>query len=162
MTTNELKDFLRTIRSEQQEIAHLRQMVAELESELLPQAIRYDRDKVQVSPEEKFSKMCAKIVDYEEELGRSIAMLYGRKVYAEQMIKKLDDAKEREVLRLYYLTTENGQNLTWNQVAIRMNYFERHVKRIHGNALVNLAALEGGRSWGREKRSGEGKRAGKF
>lgn len=144
MTTNELKDFLRTIRSEQQEIAHLRQMVAELEAELLPQAIRYDRDKVQVSPEEKFSKTCAKVVDYEEELGRSIAMLYGRKLYAEQMIKKLDDAKEREVLRLYYLTTENGQNLTWNQVAIRMNYFERHVKRIHGNALVNLAKLEGG------------------
>ena len=81
--------------------------------------------------------------DYEEELGRSIAELYGRQVYAEQLIRKLDDEKEREVLRLYYLTTENGQNLTWNQVAIRMNYFERHVKRIHGNALVNLAKLEG-------------------
>lgn len=143
MTTNELKDFLRHIRGEQHEIAHLRQMVAELEAQLLPQAIRYDRDKVQVCPDEKFSNICAKIVDYEEELGRSIAELYGRQVYAEQLIRKLDDEKEREVLRLYYLTTENGQNLTWNQVAIRMNYFERHVKRIHGNALVNLAKLEG-------------------
>lgn len=144
MTTNELKDFLRAIRSDQKEIAHLRQMVAELEAELLPQAIRYDRDKVQVSPDEKFSTLCAKIADYEEELGKSIAELYGRKLYAEQLIKKLSDPKEREVLRYYYLTTENGQNLTWNQVAIRMNYFERHVKRIHGNALVNLAKLEGG------------------
>ena len=78
-------------------------------------------------------------MDYEEELGRSIAELYGRQVYAEQLIKKLENPKEREVLRLYYLTTENGQNLTWNQVAIRMNYFESYVKRIHGNALVNLA-----------------------
>lgn len=145
MTTNELKDFLRAIRSEQHEIAHLREMVAELETELLPQAIRYDRDKVQVSPDEKFSKICAKIVDYEDELGKSIAILVGRKLYAEQLIKKLDNEKEREVLRLYYLTTENGQSLTWNQVAIRMNYFERHVKRIHGNALVNLAKLEGTR-----------------
>lgn len=144
MTTNELKDFLRAIRSEQHEIAHLREMVAELETELLPQAIRYDHDKVQVSPDEKFSKICAKIVDYEDELGKSIAILVGRKLYAEQLIKKLDNEKEREVLRLYYLTTENGQSLTWNQVAIRMNYFERHVKRIHGNALVNLAKLEGG------------------
>lgn len=144
MTTNELKDFLRTIRSDQKEIAHLRQIVAELEAELLPQAIRYDRDKVQVSPDEKFSTLCAKIADYEEELGKSIAELYGRKLYAEQLIKKLSDPKEREVLRYYYLTTENGQNLTWNQVAIRMNYFERHVKRIHGNALVNLAKVEGG------------------
>lgn len=142
MTTNELKDFLRAIRSEQHEIAHLREMVAELETELLPQAIRYDHDKVQVSPDEKFSKICAKIVDYEDELGRSIAMLVGRKLYAEQLIKKLDNEKEREVLRLYYLTTENGQSLTWNQVAIRMNYFERHVKRIHGNALANLARKE--------------------
>ena len=120
----------------------MREMVAELETELLPQAIRYDHDKVQVSPDEKFSKICAKIVDYEDELGRSIAMLVGRKLYAEQLIKKLDNEKEREVLRLYYLTTENGQSLTWNQVAIRMNYFERHVKRIHGNALANLARKE--------------------
>lgn len=142
MTTNELKDFLRAIRSEQHEIAHLREMVAELETELLPQAIRYDHDKVQVSPDEKFSKICAKIVDYEDELGKSIAILVGRKLYAEQLIKKLDNEKEREVLRLYYLTTENGQSLTWNQVAIRMNYFERHVKRIHGNALANLARKE--------------------
>lgn len=142
MTTNELKDFLRAIRSEQHEIAHLREMVAELETELLPQAIRYDRDKVQVSPDEKFSKICAKIVDYEDELGKSIAILVGRKLYAEQLIKKLDNEKEREVLRLYYLTTENGLSLTWNQVAIRMNYFERHVKRIHGNALANLARKE--------------------
>lgn len=144
MTTKELKDFLKSIRSEQHEIAVLRRMVAELETELLPQAIRYDRDKVQVCPEEKFSKICAKIVDYEDELGKSIAMLVGRKIYAEQLIKKLDNPKEREVLRLYYLTTENDQNLTWNQVAIRMNYFERHIKRIHGNALVNLAKKAGG------------------
>lgn len=139
MTTNELKDFLRAIRAEQHEIANLRLIVAELEAELLPQAIRYDRDRVQVSPDEKFSKICAKIVDYEEELGKSIAALYGRQVYAEQLIKKLDNPKEREVLRLYYLTTDNGQNLTWNQVAIRMNYYETYVKKIHGNALVNLA-----------------------
>ncbi len=143
MTTKELKDFLKSIRSEQHEIAVLRRMVAELETELLPQAIRYDRDKVQVCPEEKFSKICAKIVDYEDELGKSIAMLVGRKIYAEQLIKKLDNPKEREVLRLYYLTTENDQNLTWNQVAIRMNYYERYIKRIHGNALVHLVSKLG-------------------
>lgn len=143
MTTKQIKDFLKSIRSEQLEIEHLRQMVAETEMCLLPQAIRYDRDKVQVCPEEKFSLLCAKLGDYEEELGASIAHLLSKKIYAEQLIKQLPDEKEREVLRWYYLTTENGQNLTWNQVAIRMNYYERHVKRIHGNALVNLAKLEG-------------------
>ena len=143
MATKEIKDFLKSVRSEQREIAHLRQMIQEEELGLLPKAIVYDRDKVQVCPEEKFSKICAKIADYELEMGESIARLLVKKQKAERMIRELTDEKEREVLRWYYLTTENGENLTWKQVAIHMNYYERHIKRIHGNALQHLAKCEG-------------------
>ena len=143
MNTREVKEFLRSIRSEQLEILHLQEIIDAAEMELLPQAIRYDKDKVQVSPEERFSKVCAAIADYQEELGREMVILLKRQMKAAEMIMGLDDEKERTVLRLYYLTTDHGQPLTWGQVAIRMNYFESHVKRIHGNALVHLVTKDG-------------------
>lgn len=143
MTTKEVKDFLRSIRYQQMEILQLQDLIKQTEANLLPQAIRYDKDKVQVSPEEKFSKVCAAIADYEEELGREIVVLAQRQMKAVKMIMDLPDEKERTVMRLYYLTTDHGLPLTWGQVAIRMNYFERHVKRLHGNALAHLASKDG-------------------
>lgn len=139
MTVNEIKDFFRKIRKEQNEIAHLSAMIKSEELALLPKAIVYDKDKVQVSPDDKFSEVCAKISDMQEELGRSIVRLKEKQVQAELMIRKLEDPDEREVLRWYYLTLYDNRPLTWQQVAIRMNYYRRHVIRIHGNALQHLA-----------------------
>lgn len=139
MTTQEVKEFLRGIRDNQREINHLREMIRQAETNLLPRAIIYDKDKVQISPDEKFSEICAKIADYEFVLGKSIARLLGRKMQAETMIRELPDEKEREVLRWYYLSSDGNEPLTWQQVAIRMNYYERHVKRIHGEALISMA-----------------------
>mgnify|MGYP003292626025 CR=1 FL=1 len=139
MTVNETKEFLRSIRREQIEIAHLKQMIREEEAELLPRGIRYDLDKVQVSPDERFSQICAKVAEYQMELGESIAILTRKKLQAEQMIRKLDNENEREVLRWYYLSTDNGDLLSWRGVAIRMNYNERHIKRLHGYALTHMS-----------------------
>lgn len=139
MTVNEIKDFFRKIRKEQNEIAHLSAMIKNEELALLPRAIVYDKDKVQVSPEDRFTEVCAKISDMQEELGRSIVRLKEKQVQAELMIRKLEDPDEREVLRWYYLTLYDNRPLTWQQVAIRMNYYRRHVIRIHGNALQHLA-----------------------
>lgn len=139
MTVNEIKDFFRKIRKEQNEIAHLSAMIKSEELALLPKAIVYDKDKVQVSPDDKFSEVCAKISDMQEELGMSIMRLKEKQIRAELMIRNLEDPDEREVLRWYYLTLYENRPLTWQQVAIRMNYYRRHVIRIHGNALQHLA-----------------------
>lgn len=139
MTVKEAKEFFRSIRTEQIEIRHLKEMVQETESGLLPQAIRYDKTKVQVCPDETMSRICAKIAEYEQELGESIALLIEKKIKAEQLIRELDDEREREVIRWYYLTVDDGYLLTWGQVAARMNYNERYVKQLHGNALLHLA-----------------------
>jgi hypothetical protein len=139
MTVNEIKDFFRKIRKEQNEIAHLSAMIKNEELALLPKAIVYDKDKVQVSPDDKFSEVCAKISDMQEELGMSIMRLKEKQIRAELMIRNLEDPDEREVLRWYYLTLYENRPLTWQQVAIRMNYYRRHVIRIHGNALQHLA-----------------------
>lgn len=138
MTVNEIKDFFRQIRREQSEINHLSRMIKQEEMLLLPKGIVYDKDKVQSSPEDKFSEICARISDMQEELECSIFDLKTRQAKAEKMIRLLEDPDEREVMRYYYMTTDNGRLLTWQDVAIRMNYYRRHVIRIHGNALIHL------------------------
>ena len=77
----------------------------------------------------------------QEELGQSIFRLKEKQVKAERLIRNLDDPDEREVMRWYYMTTYNNRPLTWQEVAIRMNYYRRHVIRIHGNALAHLVEL---------------------
>lgn len=141
MTVNEIKDFFRQIRREQSEISHLSRMIRQEEMLLLPKGISYDKDKVQTTPEDKFSEACAKISEMQQELEHSIFNLKIKQAKAETMIRQLDDPDEREVMRYYYMTTDDGRPLNWQQVAIRMNYYQRHVFRIHGNALIHLEKL---------------------
>lgn len=142
MTVKEVKQFLKDIRKEQEEIQQIKAIIAEKELTLLPKAITYDGDKVQVSPEDKFSAVCAAISDLEMELGKSIMILAKNQIIAEQWIKQLAEPKERMVMRYYYLSVFDGQVPTWNQVAIKMNYYESYVKKLHGSALLHLANKE--------------------
>lgn len=139
MNQKELKQFFRDVRSEQGEIQQLKDLIQQKELSLFPRAIQYDSDKVQVSPEDRFGKECAAVADLEMELGASIMRLAKKQIQAEQMIRLLEDSNERKIMRYYYLTTFDGQLPTWNQVAIKMNYYERYVKKIHGSALIHLS-----------------------
>lgn len=143
MKVHDIKQFFKDIRKEQAEIIELKNLIQEKELSLLPRGIDYDGIKVQVSPDDMTSKICAAITDLEMELGRQIMILAKHQLQAENIIKKLEDPNERRVMRFYYLTTFEGQVPTWNQVAIRMNYYESYVKKLHGEALVHLAKLEG-------------------
>lgn len=137
-----IKNFFKGIRKEQAEIYELKNLIQEKELALLPRGIAYDGVKVQVSPDDMTSRICAAITDLEMKLGQQIMKLSTHQLQAENLIQRLDDPNERRVMRYYYLTTIDGQVPTWNQVAIRMNYYESYVKKLHGTALVNLAKLK--------------------
>ena len=141
MTVKEIKQFFKDIRKEQEEILQIKELIQAKELTLMPKAITYDGDKVQVSPEDRFSEVCAAISDLEMELGRSVLILARKQIQAEQYIMQLTDSNERKVMRYYYLSVIDGELPTWNQVAIRMNYYESYVKKVHGNALLHLASI---------------------
>lgn len=143
MTQHELKAFFCRIRKERYEIEHLRELIKSAKASLLPSGISYDRDKIQTSPDDTMSKIMARAVDMQKELENGIACLQERHIEAERMIQGLEASEEREVLRYYYLDTDNGRPLTWEQVAIRMNYHMRTAQRIHDRALLNILAKKG-------------------
>lgn len=143
MNTSEVKKWFSQIRKEQYEISHLKAMITNAELGLLPSGVRYDKDKVQTSPDDIMSRVLAKAMDMRTELEISITKLQERQIQAEKMIQQLENSDEREVMRYYYMDLEDGKPLTWEQVGIRMNYYKRHVLRIHGKALNNLADNKG-------------------
>ena len=138
MTERELRAWFKQVRKERYEIEHLKELINTAKTGLLPSGIRYDRDKIQTSPDDTMSKVMAKAVDMQRELENSISELQERHIRTEQLITRLDNSDEREVLRYYYLDSNNGVPLTWEQVAIRMNFTVRHVHRIHDRALIDL------------------------
>lgn len=139
MTTKEIKDYFRQIRREQFEIIHLTEMIKSEEQSLLPSAIRYDREKVQTSPEDVLSKSVAKITELEREYAESLVTLKSNKANAEAMLKDLDNPDEREVMRWYYMSFNGRNPYTWDDVAVRMAYTKRWILKLHGNAIMHLS-----------------------
>lgn len=135
---NEAKDYFRQIRKEQLEIFHLSSMIEREELTLLPKGLRYDTDKVQVSPEDILARSAAEIADMRKELQRSIWVLKEKKATAENILMELDNSDEREVMRWYYMDSDGSRLLKWEDVADKMNYNKRWVLKIHGRALANL------------------------
>ena len=135
---NEAKDYFRQIRKEQLEIFHLSSMIEREELTLLPKGLRYDTDKVQVSPEDILARSAAEIADMRKELQRSIWVLKEKKAMAENILMELDNSDEREVMRWYYMDSDGSRLLKWEDVADKMNYNKRWVLKIHGRALANL------------------------
>lgn len=75
----------------------------ELELGLLPAAIRYDKDKVQTSPEDAISKIVAEINELEKEM--ALTQLAKRQQIEEidKAISKLESEEQKTVLVLRYI-----------------------------------------------------------
>lgn len=129
------KTFLRQIRLERTEIRILERKIREKQYELLPGAIRYDTDKVNVTPEDRFSETIAEIADYEDRLKKYVRKLVGRQTRALKAIARIQSPEQRLVLEEYYLSPDNP---TWDKVADRLSYSRRAVLNYHGEALKNL------------------------
>ena len=76
------------------------------------------------------AKTIETIVDFSREIATDAALLVERQRKIQQAINKMDNHNCRTVLELYYL---NGWR--WDEVARKMNFSERHVYRLHSEAL---------------------------
>lgn len=143
-TVSEAKDFFRQVRKEQAEIRHLQEMIKDIEASFLPQAIRYDKDRVQQTPKDTMMERAAIVADYQKQLNESLYTFMNRSMKAEQLIMSLENTDERDVMRLYYMETmlisdtKKRIHYTWEDVASEKSMDKRWVLRLHGRALFNL------------------------
>ena len=110
-------------------------------------AITYDRDIVQVSPENRLEAICVQIEEASTKVSQAVMkerLEAGKKVRAyEEKIQVIADQiagmeKEdhAEILRLRYLETEaDGRQMRLERIACVMNRTFDRVRHLHGEAL---------------------------
>ena len=75
----------------------------------------------------------AKVQKYERLVTQSLSRLYKEKVCIEKAVQKLEDARQREVIRLRYFSQAE-----WHIIAAKMGYSMSAVYDLHGKALFKL------------------------
>ena len=132
------KDFLYSIRNEIFEIRELKLRIEELETQAAGlKAIVYDKPKVQTSPGDLMACKIAALDEYRDVLADKITDLNHRRQLAQNMIDRLADTRERQVLDLYFLS---DRRMSMAAVAHAINYSERETYLIYQLALSHLCS----------------------
>lgn len=102
----------------------------ELESCLLPAAIRYDKDKVQISPEDQMSKIMSEISELETQMKAILLAKAERIEDINNTIHSLDSDEERTALTMRFIN-----RIPVSQIADAMGYAEPTIYK-----FLNLGA----------------------
>ena len=137
MTIPEVYTFLTAPRSKERAIQRLQMMVAELNSCLLPPGLRYDRDVVQTSTDDRIAAIVAKIDDLE----RRIIQLRKEKAKAildiDRALDRLEDEREQTILMAFYVG-----RVPMSEVADMINYSIDRTYQLRRSGIQHLATLQ--------------------
>ena len=139
MTITDTYNYLSRIRQQEWTIWRLTLQHDELQSCLLPSGIRYDKDVVQTSHEDKLSTITGAVIELEgriQQLKHQKARLIMEVTAA---IDQLPDDKESAVLTAYYV-----KRMTMEGVAEAIGNSTQHAYRIRKRAVSHLTAILNG------------------
>lgn len=137
------KEFLEGSRRIRQEIIWINRQIEEIETSLGYHPIELDDSGASKSNyrEDKLSESLAKVADLYADLQRKKVELIIMDERIHEEVNKLEDIREREVLRLRYLERHPRRiiaPLGWRQIGFRMGYTAEGVRKIHAKAIKNL------------------------
>ena len=108
----------------------------ELRACLLPAAITYDKDRVQVTPEDHLAETMAEVADLDAE----IEILQRRRARQIRLISKaldqLEDGREKAILEAYYIGRKS-----MNEIAEHMSYSLQHTYRLKRDGVENMRKM---------------------
>lgn len=134
--------FLNSIRFIDAKINRLAAKRYQLETCLLPTGIRYDKDKVQTSPEDTVSKICSDIAECDKEIDLLVEKKRKQILIVDGTLAKLPSDTEQTVLILRYI-----QRVPVKQMAKEMGYTTSNIHKIRKRGIDHLTdILEGGKS----------------
>ena len=126
------KEFLRTARDADRRIdeamERLERMRARLEAGRMSDLTGMPRGGAV-----DWTETADRVIELEKRVNSRIREMVRQKQAAMDAIDRVEEARLREVLELYYL-----DGYTWEQVAEQMDMSDRHVKRLHGIALLRV------------------------
>ena len=103
--------FLNSARSLHWQLLRLKAKHDELESCLLPAAIRYDKDKVQTSPDDNFSKIMAEIAELEQEM-EDVRVRKSEQIgKIDRAVSALESEEERTALTMRFINRASVRDI---------------------------------------------------
>lgn len=126
--------FLNSVRVLHLEWLRLKAKHDELESCLLPAAIRYDKDKVQTSPSDPMSKIVSEVMELESEMKRVQYNKSRQIAKIDKAISSLESAEERTALSMRYIN-----RVPVAKIAKDMGYSEKRVYQFMDSGGAQIA-----------------------
>ncbi len=133
MTTKEKKEYLKRYRKIDREVNQLlmeKDEIFSLGTKITP---TYSDMPKGTGENNKIQSTIEKLEEQEEKINKKIDLLYEVKEDIEKTLHTVEDDTLRVLLRYRYI---NG--LTWEEIAVTMNYDYRWILRLHGKALNKL------------------------
>ena len=132
------REILRRTLHIDQEIKALQQEQAQLEESLSSiQSFDYQKPIVQSSGGKgSVEALAIQVADGKDRIARRIGQLIAAKEEARELIAKLPEGPEHNVLVQRYILLHS-----WEQAAVQLGYSYRHVIRLHGEALRQLREI---------------------
>jgi DNA-directed RNA polymerase specialized sigma subunit len=135
LTTAEVKTELNKAKIAEHEYHLAQEKAINFRSKLTGKGVRYDRNDCTNEHSGNTVEMAyCTLADYEAESDRLFNAMLDAKRNAEQIIRKVNDPIQREVLTRRYIIVQK-----WEDIAEAMNYSERRVRQIHSDALKNIS-----------------------
>lgn len=128
--------FLNSARVLHYQYLRLKAKRDELESCLLPAAIRYDKDKVQRSPEDPMSKIISEINELENEMAR---VQHNKQIQVEKIYKaisRLESEEEKTSLTMRYVS-----RIPVKKIAEEMGYSEPTIYRFMNQGAEKMIRI---------------------
>lgn len=140
------KEYLEQSRGIRQEIIWINRQIEEIETSLGYHPIQLDDSGASKSNyrEDKMSESLAKVADLYADLQKKKADLIIKDEEIHNQIDKLEDIREREVLKLRYLERHPRRliaPLGWRAIGFRLGYTAEGVRKIHSKAIKDLSEI---------------------
>jgi len=136
MTISDTYNYLLRVRSLERTIWRLTLQRDELQSCLLPSAIRYDKDVVQVSPEDKLSEIASTVLELDKHI-RNLQEQKARTIMeTTDAIDQLQDERERTILAAFFIG-----RVSIEKIGKTMGYSPSHVYTLRRRGVKHLAAM---------------------
>lgn len=126
----ELKDLRvisKIIDSKERQLSQLKRYCTTIKS------FDYSKEKINGGKKQDFSDTVDKIIDLENEINKDIDDLIDKKIKMNEFIKSTLSGNEYAVIQMRYF-----EELSWLEIAIKINYTEINIYKIHGKALFKL------------------------
>lgn len=137
------KEFLEGSRRIRQEIIWINRQIEEIETSLGYHPIQLDDSGASKSNyrEDKMCESLAKVADLYSDLQKKKADLIIKDEEIHKTVDKLEDIREREVLKLRYLERHPRRliaPLGWRSIGFRLGYTAEGARYIHDKAIKKL------------------------